>query len=53
MIIDETNDDMFNILENEEEIENVKKFTADFETSTWEENKTHVWAWAVSEIRKR
>lgn len=28
----------------------MKKFTADFETSTWEENKTRVWAWAVCEI---
>lgn len=28
----------------------MKKFTADFETSTWEEDKTRVWAWAVCEI---
>ena len=28
----------------------VKKFTADFETATWLENETYVWAWAVCEI---
>lgn len=28
----------------------MKKFTADFETSTWEEDKTRVWAWAVCDI---
>lgn len=28
----------------------MKKFTADFETVTWLENETYVWAWAVSEI---
>lgn len=28
----------------------MKKFTADFETSTWLENETYVWAWAVCEI---
>lgn len=28
----------------------MKKFTADFETSTWIEDKTWVWAWAISEI---
>lgn len=28
----------------------MKKFTADFETSTWVENETWVWAWATSEI---
>lgn len=28
----------------------MKKFTADFETATWVENETWVWAWAVSEI---
>lgn len=29
---------------------NVKKFTADFETCTWEEDRTWVWAWATCEI---
>lgn len=29
-----------------------KKYTADFETATWLEDETYVWAWAVSEIRK-
>ena len=29
-----------------------KKFTADFETATWLENETYVWAWAVCEIGK-
>ena len=28
----------------------MKKFTADFETATWLENETFVWAWATSEI---
>ena len=28
----------------------MKKFTADFETATWLENETYVWAWAISEI---
>lgn len=28
----------------------MKKFTADFETATWKENETWVWAWAVCEI---
>lgn len=28
----------------------MKKFTADFETSTWVENETWVWAWATCEI---
>ena len=30
--------------------EYVKKYTADFETATWKENETWVWAWAVCEI---
>jgi hypothetical protein len=28
----------------------VKKFTADFETCTWEKDTTWVWAWAICEI---
>ena len=28
----------------------MKKFTADFETVTWLEDKTYVWAWAICEI---
>lgn len=28
----------------------MKKFTGDFETATWEENETWVWAWATCEI---
>lgn len=28
----------------------MKRYTADFETATWEEDKTWVWAWAVCEI---
>lgn len=28
----------------------MKKFTADFETATWLEDETYVWAWAVCEI---
>lgn len=28
----------------------MKKYTADFETATWIENETWVWAWAVCEI---
>lgn len=28
----------------------MKKYTADFETATWKEDETWVWAWAVCEI---
>ena len=28
----------------------MKKFTADFETSTWKDDETWVWAWATCEI---
>ena len=28
----------------------MKKFTADFETSTWLEDESFVWAWAICEI---
>lgn len=28
----------------------VKKFTADFETATWLDNETYVWAWATCDI---
>lgn len=28
----------------------MKKFTADFETATWEDDETWVWAWATCEI---
>ena len=28
----------------------MKKYTADFETATWNEFETWVWAWAVCEI---
>lgn len=28
----------------------MKKYTADFETATWKENETWVWAWAVCDI---
>lgn len=28
----------------------MKKYTADFETATWVENETWVWAWAICEI---
>ena len=28
----------------------MKKYTADFETATWYEDRTYVWAWAVCEI---
>ena len=28
----------------------MKRFTADFETATWLEDKTYVWAWATCEI---
>lgn len=28
----------------------MKKFTGDFETSTWKKDETWVWAWAISEI---
>lgn len=31
-------------------VENVKKFTADFETCVWCEDETWVWAWATCEI---
>ena len=31
-------------------VENVKKFTADFETCVWCEDETWVWAWAICEI---
>ena len=30
----------------------MKKYTADFETATWLENETYVWAWATCEIGK-
>ena len=51
MIKDLSNLGMFNNLEFEEEEQNyVKKFTADFETCTWKENETWVWAWAICEI---
>lgn len=26
------------------------KYTADFETATWYEDRTYVWAWAICEI---
>lgn len=28
----------------------MKKYTADFETATWLENETWVWAWAICDI---
>ena len=28
----------------------MKRFTADFETSTWEDNETWVWAWSLCDI---
>lgn len=28
----------------------MKKYVADFETSTWKEDETWVWAWAVGDI---
>ena len=28
----------------------MKKYVADFETATWLENETYVWAWATCEI---
>ena len=28
----------------------MKKYTADFETATWLEDETYVWAWAICEI---
>lgn len=28
----------------------MKKFTADFETATWLDDSTYVWAWATCEI---
>lgn len=51
-IYDETNYGLFNILEedNREDDEYVKKFTADFETATWKEDETWVWAWATCDI---
>lgn len=30
----------------------MKRFTADFETATWLEDETYVWAWALCEIGK-
>lgn len=30
--------------------ETVPKFTADFETCTWLDNETYVWAWATYNI---
>lgn len=53
MIIDNSNNGMFNILDYEEEEENVKKFTADFETATWVDDETWVWAWACCEIENQ
>ena len=50
MIKDLSNYGVYNTLDYEEEVENVKKFTGDFETVTWLENETYVWAWAVCEI---
>lgn len=51
MIKDLSNLGMFNNLEFEEEEENyVRKFSADFETCTWKDDETWVWAWAVCEI---
>ena len=29
---------------------NLKKYVADFETATWNEKETWVWAWALVEI---
>ena len=28
----------------------MSKYTADFETCTWLENETYVWAWAICDI---
>lgn len=28
----------------------MKRFTSDFETTTWERGKTSVWAWAMCDI---
>lgn len=28
----------------------MKRYTADFETCTWLENETYVWAWAICDI---
>ena len=28
----------------------MKKYVGDFETATWIENETYVWAWAICEI---
>ena len=52
MVKDINKEGMFNNLncDYEEDFEYVKKFTADFETSTWKEDETWVWAWAVCEI---
>ena len=30
----------------------MKRFTADFETATWINNETWVWAWALCDIDK-
>ena len=30
----------------------MKKYVGDFETATWLEDETWVWAWSVCEIRK-
>lgn len=30
----------------------MNKYVGDFETATWLEDETYVWAWAVCEIRK-
>lgn len=51
IIKDEINYGMFNILDYEGEVlEDVKKFTGDFETSTWEEDSSRVWAFALCDI---
>ena len=31
-------------------VENLPRFTADFETATWLPNETYVWAWAICNI---
>lgn len=31
----------------------MKKYTADFETATWNPKETWVWAWAISEISEK
>lgn len=28
----------------------IKKYVADFETTNWEDKKTSVWAWSITEI---